>query len=366
MSCDHGRPQRDLLLRTALALAKRGWRVFPCAVGGKQPAMRGNWRALATTDPLRIRKWWTARRWNIGISCGPDLVVLDLDVPGHGTPGPGSQAGTATGADELARLCREQGEPYPGDTFAVATPSGGTHLYFTAPADGDGLRNSAGKLGPLIDIRADGGYVVGPGSHLDQGGYQVTRSERLLPFPDWLTRRLTETRSSPEATDIANGDLVAAHGDGADGDPMAALHYAENRVATAPEGTRNDTLNRAAYYTGQLTSAGLLPAGLVASSLLDAAIRFRAPRTGSTPHDPKRDDGGPTAAADAPPPGRHLVVTTARDAGPASKPTGKPTGPAVETVSRRAGPSKPATFHTVGARDRPSDCHELDGMTITE
>jgi len=33
------------------------------------------------------------------------------------------------------------------------------------------------------------------------------------------------------------------------------------RVVMAPEGTRNDTLNRAAFGLGQLVAAGMLPRG---------------------------------------------------------------------------------------------------------
>ncbi|MGH3246205.1 MAG: bifunctional DNA primase/polymerase, partial [Trebonia sp.] len=49
---------RQALLRSALAAAMRGWPVFPCAPGGKRPALRRNWQDLATTDPDQIRDWW--------------------------------------------------------------------------------------------------------------------------------------------------------------------------------------------------------------------------------------------------------------------------------------------------------------------
>src|SRR5258708_38049133 len=70
------------MLRAALAMAARGWFVFPCAAGSKEPALRGSWQEHATTDPLQVRDWWTRRPFNIGISCGPSgLVVIDLDMP---------------------------------------------------------------------------------------------------------------------------------------------------------------------------------------------------------------------------------------------------------------------------------------------
>ena len=55
-------------------------------------------------------------------------------------------------------------------TYTVKTPTGGLHLYYTAP-DGPEIRNSAGKIGPLIDVRAGGGYVLAAGSVLDERAY---------------------------------------------------------------------------------------------------------------------------------------------------------------------------------------------------
>ena len=138
-----------LLLRSALALAARGWHVFPCEPGGKRPALRGNWQDHATTHGDRIRAWWRRPAYNIGIACGPSgLVVIDLDVPRGGRPG-------AAGADCVRRTLPRARRSPPTADLAVDTPSGGCHLYYAAPAGR--VRNSAGRLGPLIDIRATAG-----------------------------------------------------------------------------------------------------------------------------------------------------------------------------------------------------------------
>ena len=56
-------------------------------------------------------------------------------------------------------------------TYTVKTPTGGLHLYYTTP-DGPEIRNSAGKIGPLIDVRGGGGgYVLAAGSVLDERAY---------------------------------------------------------------------------------------------------------------------------------------------------------------------------------------------------
>jgi hypothetical protein len=52
-----------------------------------------------------------------------------------------------------------------------------------------------------------------------------------------------------------------------------ALDAEHGRVAMAPEGTRNDQLNRSAHALGQLAAAGVLPLDLVVSKLVEAAGR---------------------------------------------------------------------------------------------
>jgi hypothetical protein len=263
-------------LWSALAAADLGWYVFPCAPGAKRPALRENWQDLATTDAAQIRSWWARQPYNIGIACGPSgLVVIDLDVARDEQPGGGRAGldGPASGEDALERLSRAHRQRYPGSTYTVDTPSGGTHLYFTAPATP--VRNSAGRLGPLIDVRADGGYVVGDGSRID-GRCYAARGGVLplaLPLPGWLARLLTEEPALPEAVrpqpalDSVQGRAYA----------LAAFREETRRVAQALVGTRNDTLNRAAFSLGQLVAAGLIPPLPVMTGLADAAARAGLP-----------------------------------------------------------------------------------------
>jgi Bifunctional DNA primase/polymerase, N-terminal len=260
-------------LWSALAAADLGWCVFPCAPGAKRPALRENWQGLATTDADRIRSWWARQPYNIGIACGPSgLVVIDLDVA-HDEPGRAGLDGPVSGADALERLSRAHGRRYPGGTYTVDTPSGGAHLYFTAPATP--VRNSAGRLGPLIDVRADGGYVVGDGSRIGGRAYTARGGvlPLALPLPDWIARLLTEEPPLPETArplpilDRAQGRAYA----------LAAFREETRRVALARVGTRNDTLNRAAFSLGQLVAAGLIPPLPVMTGLADAAARAGLP-----------------------------------------------------------------------------------------
>jgi hypothetical protein len=258
------------LLRSALAAALRGWHVFPCAVGGKPPALRGNWQDLATTSADQIRDWWTRAPYNIGIACGPSgLIVIDLDLPRDADD---EEAADGTlfplsGADILSGLARQHGERYPGGTYIVDTPSGGCHLYFSATGQ-ERARNSAGAVGPHIDVRADGGYVVGAGSRVGGRAYAARGQPTVAPLPSWLAQLVRDSYGPPEvpaarlpADDRGQGRAYA----------MAALRAETERVAAARPGTRNDTLNRAAFSLGQLVAAGLLPPIPVITSLIDAA-----------------------------------------------------------------------------------------------
>jgi hypothetical protein len=261
-----------LLLRSALAAALRGWYVFPCAVGGKRPALRGNWQDLATTATEQIRDWWARAPYNIGIACGPSgLIVIDLDMP-HDVEEDDEEAADGTlfplsGADILSGLARQRGERYPGGTYIVDTPSGGCHLYFSAAGE-TRVRNSAGVIGPHIDVRADGGYVVGAGSRISGRAYTARGPRTAVPLPSWLARLIKDSYQPPPvpAPRLPVGDRVQGRAYA-----MAALRAETERVAAARPGTRNDTLNRAAFCLGQLVAAGLLPPIPVITSLIDAA-----------------------------------------------------------------------------------------------
>ena len=260
------------LLRSALDVVLRGWHVFPCAVGGKRPALRGNWQELATRSPDQVRDWWARAPYNIGIACGPSgLVVIDLDQPHDDTGDDPDDDGALfplSGADRLSRLAREHGERYPGGTYVVDTPSGGCHLYFSTA--GDRARNSAGVLGPHIDVRAGGGYVVGAGSRIGGQAYTARNgSPALAPLPSWLERLVAE---APHALPVPAPRLPVADRAQGRAYAMAALRAETSRVAAAVPGTRNDTLNRAAFSLGQLVAAGLLPPVPVITGLISAAM----------------------------------------------------------------------------------------------
>ncbi|OQW82779.1 MAG: hypothetical protein BVN31_07405 [Proteobacteria bacterium ST_bin15] len=155
------------VLEHALAMAARGFRILPLQRGDKIPTKGFRWKDEATTDTATIRTWFAAHPdANYAVAAGDGLLVVDLD--------PRSGAVSAISALPFA---------LPAETLTVRTPGGGTHVYLVGPD----VANSAGRLGPGIDIRSAGGYVVGPGSvFADPGGLKgyagpyVIESDALL------------------------------------------------------------------------------------------------------------------------------------------------------------------------------------------
>lgn len=261
------------LLNTALAVAERGWPVFPLRPGSKVPALHGESRCprtgqcadghakpeqRATTDPHRIRTAWATAPYNVGLATGPArLVVIDLDPPKPTDP-----PGTHSGAQILDALCQTLGESIP-PTYTVTTPSGGEHLYFTAPG-GPKMRSTQDILGRHIDTRAWGGYVVAPGSTTPAGTYTITDDRPLTPLPTWLHARLTAPpRIVARPLRPAMADRSSRRAAYAD----AALRNEEQNVADAPDGHRNKALVRAARALGRLIASGDLDHTVVEGAL---------------------------------------------------------------------------------------------------
>lgn len=260
------------LLAAALDTAARGWPVFPLVPGGKAPAVK-NWEQRATTNPDRIRRCWTAGAYNIGLATGPaGLIVVDLDVvkPNEEPPAGQDLYGIAHGLEVLALLAEEAGEELPTETRTVATPSGGLHLYFTAPESLE-LRNTAGRLGWHIDTRAHGGYVVAPGSIVAGRRYEVTDHLPVAELLAWLADRL---RPAPPPMPAAPVRLPSAGRRSRYLDGAIAAEVA--RVEGAAGGARNEALYVAAVALGQLVAGGCLTEDEVRNTLMHAAAGYIA------------------------------------------------------------------------------------------
>ncbi|MCC5954174.1 MAG: bifunctional DNA primase/polymerase [Acidimicrobiia bacterium] len=251
--------------------AKNQRPVFPLQPGMKVPLPGSGGFKDATTDLTQIDAWWwTNPSYNIGVATGPaGLVVVDLDVKWlpDGRPNPDHNGYTA-----WYRLLTDLGFDDEPHTFTVDSPTGGRHLYFLA-LPGRPVATSTGgtpKSFPVgIDVRAEGGYIVAAPSVRPDGGYIVDRHTEAIPFPDALADYLEAKANQPvrrRRPTAVQPLRRPRRGYGA-----AALADEVQRVATAPVGTRNDALNRAAFNLGQLVAGGVLEATDTANALLDAA-----------------------------------------------------------------------------------------------
>jgi len=171
-------------LDAAIALAAKGFEVFPIKPGAKFPPLIKDWPNKATGSPQLFGPWWD--QWpeaNIGVHC-KGLVVIDVD-PAKG------------GDDSLEFLCMTHDLP---DTLTTRTPTGGRHLFYYTDKP---VANGVDVLGKGLDVRSQNGYVVAPGSEVSTGRYRFEADRPVADAPDWLVQKLgtivpkTSTTSEP-------------------------------------------------------------------------------------------------------------------------------------------------------------------------
>jgi hypothetical protein len=164
-----------------------------------------NWKDRLHYIPLKkkapVTKGWSyenaalvrnpAMNEGIPTGRGAGIFVLDVD-PKHG-------------GDVSLRELEQKHGPLP-ETYTVETPSTGEHRYFKYCAQGnDTIRNSAGEIGPGIDIRGDGGQVVAPGSRLDGKTWRELNPDvEPVEAPAWLQVLVLGLRKNKNTKSGAN------------------------------------------------------------------------------------------------------------------------------------------------------------------
>lgn len=175
----------------ALQMVSRRCHVFRLARGEKARFIDADWaRGGATCDPLEaFDKFNEGGPYNVGVR-GTGLVIVDIDRPVNGHK--------HDGRETLERMGLEL-----PPTFTVRTPSGGEHRYYDA---GD-LTFSQRGLGPGVDVRTSGGYVLGPGSVIDGVPYEILDDRAFFPVSQALASLLTAVKPKEW-----RGDAVPAIG----------------------------------------------------------------------------------------------------------------------------------------------------------
>jgi hypothetical protein len=164
--------------------------------------------------------------------------VLDVDI----------EAGKVDGRDSLRALGLA-----PVQTRAHLTPRGGLHLLYRLE-EGEAGPTDAGALGPGLDRRGDGGYIIWYPAH---GGSVVIDCEPA-GAPAWLVAPVIGNRDGSRR--IVTREQA---------EEIAADLLADVRGAGA--GARNVTLSRSAFIMGQLVEAGLIDMSAAGNDLLEAA-----------------------------------------------------------------------------------------------
>lgn len=202
------------------SLIINGFSIFPVKYKDKTPLTPQGFHN-ATQSFNQLKEWDKKfSQYNIGIKTGNGLCVIDID-PKNG------------GSETWITLTENQELP---DTVCAQTGGGGRHYFFK----GD-IKNTANKLGPGIDTRGDGGYVVAPPSiHASGKPYYwlpgaAPDEVEIADLPDFLNPTKVNGKTK------ANGIIVTAD------------HLPKDNYLPAVDGTRNDSLTSIA---GELINDG--------------------------------------------------------------------------------------------------------------
>jgi hypothetical protein len=261
-------------LAAALKLADAGVPIFPALVNeaagklSKRPAVSG-WQTSSSTDKKQIEEWWRTFPDAVpGIDLGKaHLVVLDLDR--H-----------KDGPDGVAAFMDLRGRRHPDSAPLVRTPSSGFHGYYQQPK-GEPLGNRTGTLPPGIDVRGAGGWTVSPGAFCAFGKWQDARTPLTTAFragtipalPEWLTSiiRSPRTHLKPAISEAVTTNAISNDakwkGKREAAYAAAALDNASTDLAHAQPGTRNNSLNTAAFKMATMVAAGWIDKPRVTDTL---------------------------------------------------------------------------------------------------
>src|SRR5690606_7504614 len=100
-------------------------------------------------------------------------------------------------------------------TFTVRTPTGGLHFYLYGPDLSEGVIGC--RVGGFrnwgVDIRGEGGWVVGPGSPMPNGTrYEVVDGSEIAVAPEWDLELLEDAPHSSPAVPGEVEELTSESG----------------------------------------------------------------------------------------------------------------------------------------------------------
>lgn len=230
------------------------WRVFPLASGSKVPAVKGG-HAVKDASAYRddIVAWWGKYpKANIGLACGlpSGVIVIDVD-PRNG------------GHETLTRFA-SRGHVMPYGPRA-RSGNGGLHYFLRFDKR---IANSKNRLGPGIDVKSTGGYVVAAPSWIapsksGKGGsynWEVSPFDAPVPrIPIWVMSILAPP---PKPRQVFEPKSCGS----ADVETLA------NWVARASVGERSNRLHWAACRVGEMVARHKVSDRSAGHRLVSAAV----------------------------------------------------------------------------------------------
>ena len=230
------------ILKSISLFTDRKIAILPLLPKEKRPAIVGGVHS-ATTDETKVNRYFANHPdANYGVAIGSGFFVLDVDG--------------AAGKESLSTLIKKHGGL--PKTVTVLTARG-EHRYFRG--DGRKIKNSTGHLGTGLDVKSDGGYVVGPGSIHPSGKRYAFKDERAIDeidiaeAPGWLLDLISSGRQKGSVTVEAIPTLMLER---ATLYMNAAFQRELARLEKAPMHQRNNCLNTCAFKVGQLLAYGIL------------------------------------------------------------------------------------------------------------
>ncbi|MFW5415714.1 bifunctional DNA primase/polymerase [Nocardiopsis sp. CNT-189] len=266
----------DRIREAAQTYVERGWKVFalstkksplancdPCRAEHRTPVQMEACECLtchgfyaATDDVDRVEAMFSGhpgRLLAIRTGAASGLAVVDVDPP--------------EGLGTMRQLMAEGLLP---ETCAQRTGSGGWHLLYRHP--GGYLMSGAGKIGPKVDSKADGGYIVAaPSTHPRTGEPYTWRWDwPTAPIDDLhptLAARLRPPAPRPRLDTGGRFTEVSS----------ARLRGLAAAVLNAEEGNGNNTLYWASCKAGEMVRAGEISEAVAYDVLFTAAAQLGIP-----------------------------------------------------------------------------------------
>lgn len=222
------------MIKSAQQLINMGFHVFPIIQNDKTPYLK-NFTEAAMSDTSKLETfWWDSvmereHYHNIGIATskykeGQALLVVDVD-----------NKDGKEGSKTLLEL-EMKGLTFP-TTLTQKTPSNGLHLIYTVDTP---LKQGVDVLGPGLDIRSRGGYILGAGSVLNDKPYvfDSTQGREPVPAPKWLVDKIVEESKHKDREIKENKDKESKISQKAAA--TRAIDYLKHTAPVAVEGAGGD------------------------------------------------------------------------------------------------------------------------------